>query len=173
MNLVQLIGRQFRLKRELVEAYSALPWNTGRIERLTEELAANEQQTVAARTATARVARPSRSMAVTTSCGDDPSSTHAWLGTFAARLMQLCPTMGPGSAVRHAVRSIHDAAGLDPRRAAELLVTNQLDSRPVAVPRADHSTRYEVMFGRSGTPRSGRPVVVAADQPGQAQRACA
>lgn len=131
MNLVQLTGRQFRLKRELACAYSELPWNTGRIERLTGELAATELQLAAARAAAA--AKPSIPVAATVAVRDTPPSTHAWLGSFAGRLLQLRPSMSIGSAVRYAVMSIHHAAGLDPRRAAELLVVDGLAStRPRA-----------------------------------------
>ena len=40
MNIEQQIGRYSRLKDELVVAYSSLPWNMGRIERLNHDLAA-------------------------------------------------------------------------------------------------------------------------------------
>lgn len=126
MNLVQLTGRQFRLKRELACAYSQLPWNIGRIERLTDELAATEVQLAAARAAAA--AKPSVPVAAPVPARGTPPSTHAWLGSFAGRLLQLRPSMSIGSAVRYAVMSIHVAAGLDPRRAAELLVVDGLAS---------------------------------------------
>ena len=45
--------------------------------------------------------------------------THSWLAGFAARLMQLRPQIGVGRAVAYAVASIHNAADVDPRRAAE------------------------------------------------------
>jgi len=128
MNLVQLTGRQFRLKRELAFAYSELPWNTGRIERLTDELAATEIQLAAARAAAA--AKPSTPAAPAVPARGTSPSTHAWLGSFAGRLLQLRPSMSIGSAVRYAVMSIHHAAGLDPRRAAELLVVDGLSSTP-------------------------------------------
>jgi hypothetical protein len=49
-----------------------------------------------------------------------PPSSHAWLASFAARLMQLLPKMSAGTAVRCAVASIHHAATTEPRRAAEI-----------------------------------------------------
>jgi hypothetical protein len=122
MNLDQLTGRQFRLKRELALAYSELPWNTGRIDRLHDELALTEAQISAAREAAA--AKPNVPVVPSAPALDNPPSTHAWLGSFAGRLLQLRPSMSIGSAVRYAVMSIHHAAGLDPRRAAELLVVD-------------------------------------------------
>jgi hypothetical protein len=47
MNLEQLIGRHFRLQRELGIAYSTVPWHTGRIDRLANELAATEREIAA------------------------------------------------------------------------------------------------------------------------------
>ena len=35
MDLEQLTGWYFRLKHELATAYSAVPWNSGRVDRLT------------------------------------------------------------------------------------------------------------------------------------------
>lgn len=42
MNLDQSIGQYLRLKQELALAYSVLPWNDGRINRLTVDLACAE-----------------------------------------------------------------------------------------------------------------------------------
>jgi hypothetical protein len=47
MSLEQLIGRHFRLQRELGIAYSTVPWHTGRIDRLANELAATEREIAA------------------------------------------------------------------------------------------------------------------------------
>jgi|KBSMisStandDraft_5_1062788.scaffolds.fasta_scaffold2892380_1 hypothetical protein len=47
MNLEQLIGRHFRLQQELGIAYSTVPWHTGRIDRLTNDLAATEREIAA------------------------------------------------------------------------------------------------------------------------------
>jgi len=47
MNLEQLMGRYFRLRQELSIAYNAHPWQTGRIDRLTTELASTERDIVA------------------------------------------------------------------------------------------------------------------------------
>jgi|KBSMisStandDraft_5_1062788.scaffolds.fasta_scaffold438797_1 hypothetical protein len=49
MNLEQLMGRYFRLKQELAIAYRSNPWQTARLDRLADDLAATEQQIVAAR----------------------------------------------------------------------------------------------------------------------------
>ena len=38
MNLDQSIGQYLRLKQELGRAYSTLPWNNGRLNRLTVDL---------------------------------------------------------------------------------------------------------------------------------------
>ena len=48
MDLEQMMGRYLRLKRELSAAYDALPWNTARIDRLANELAATERDLAAA-----------------------------------------------------------------------------------------------------------------------------
>ncbi len=47
MNLEQLTGRYFRLKQEIAIAYGAVPWNIGRLDRLTHELAATEREIAA------------------------------------------------------------------------------------------------------------------------------
>ncbi len=47
MNVEQLIGRCSRLKQELLIAYGASPPNDGRIERLSDELAAAEREMAA------------------------------------------------------------------------------------------------------------------------------
>jgi hypothetical protein len=84
---------------------------------------------------------------------DNPNhSTHAWVGGFAGRLMQLRPHVGIGSAVNYAVLSIHHAADLDPHRAAEIfLLANPMTeaskprraTRPVEPP----SAKYRALFG--------------------------
>jgi hypothetical protein len=48
MSVDQLTGRYFRLRNELAVAYSSVPWNTGHIDRLTNELAAIELEIAAA-----------------------------------------------------------------------------------------------------------------------------
>ncbi|MEP7297494.1 MAG: hypothetical protein ABI702_15015 [Burkholderiales bacterium] len=52
----------------------------------------------------------------------DNTSSHSWIAKFAARLMQLRPQSSIGAAVSCAVRSIHHAGSIDPRRAAEIFV---------------------------------------------------
>ena len=52
MNLEQLIGRYLRLKEELGVAYSAVPWNVRRIDRLAREIAATEHAIRALRSST-------------------------------------------------------------------------------------------------------------------------
>jgi len=47
MNIEQLTGRYFRLRNELAAAYGLVPWNTGHIDRLTDELAETERQMAA------------------------------------------------------------------------------------------------------------------------------
>lgn len=47
MDFVQLTGRCYRLKQELAIAYSEVPWHTGRIERLTHDLAETEREIAA------------------------------------------------------------------------------------------------------------------------------
>ncbi len=43
MDLEQLMGRYFRLKQELVAAYREQPWHGGRVDRLTNDLAATSR----------------------------------------------------------------------------------------------------------------------------------
>ena len=47
MELEQLMGRYFRLKQELTQAYKAQPWHSGRIDRLADDLAAAEREIAA------------------------------------------------------------------------------------------------------------------------------
>ena len=47
MNLEQLTGRYRRLKQELSIAYAAQPWQTGLIDRLTNDLASTERDIAA------------------------------------------------------------------------------------------------------------------------------
>ncbi len=49
MHLDQLIQRHFQLRQELTIAYKATPWQTGRIDRLADEIARTESQIVASR----------------------------------------------------------------------------------------------------------------------------
>jgi hypothetical protein len=44
MNLEQLTGRYHRLKHELSIAYAAQPWQIGRIDRLTDDIASTERE---------------------------------------------------------------------------------------------------------------------------------
>ena len=83
---------------------------------------------------------------------DNNHSTHSWVGSFAARLMQLRPHLGVGAAVNYAVLSIHHAADIDPHRAAEIFVlANPMNtpgqkshaSRPAEPP----SAKYRALFG--------------------------
>jgi len=45
--------------------------------------------------------------------------SHAWLGKFASRLLELRPRGSAISAMRCAVSTFHDAGDLDPRKAAD------------------------------------------------------
>ena len=47
MTIEHLIGRHFRLQQELAIAYSEVPWNTGHINRLTDEMARTEREIAA------------------------------------------------------------------------------------------------------------------------------
>jgi hypothetical protein len=51
MELMQLTGKHLRLQWELEAAYSKLPWETARIDRLTNDLAVTERQIAALRSA--------------------------------------------------------------------------------------------------------------------------
>ena len=44
MNSDQLTGRYWRLQHELSVAYGSVPWNTGHIDRLIDELSATERE---------------------------------------------------------------------------------------------------------------------------------
>lgn len=57
MNIEQLAGRCLRLRQELAVAYSSVPWNTGLIDRLTDELAATERGMAAASLGYVRVVK--------------------------------------------------------------------------------------------------------------------
>ena len=48
MSIDQLSGRYFRLRQELAITYCSLPWNTGQIDRLTDDLAVTEREIAAA-----------------------------------------------------------------------------------------------------------------------------
>ena len=175
MNLEQLTGRHIRLRRKLLSTYRALPRNTGRIARLTHELAATERMISMARAAMGAATgsrqsgnrsrtnvanaptprgqrRDGARFAPTIPCMENKHSSHQWLGRFAGRLLQLRPSMHVGMAVQQAVMSIHDAADLDPHRAAELLVlatpnAEAVVERSAARPTVTHASRYQAMFG--------------------------
>lgn len=79
-------------------------------------------------------------------------STHTWIGSFAARLVQLRPVLSIGSAVQYAVMSIHHAADLDPGRAAEIFVisnpmSGSIKQRRAEQPAESHAARYRNLFG--------------------------
>ena len=90
-------------------------------------------------------------------------STHSWLGGFTERLVQLRPTLNVATAVQYAVMSIHYAAELDPRRAAEIVLSNPaseaVKKRRAARARESQATRYQTLFGSHfglSASRSGR-----------------
>ena len=141
MTLAQLTGRHFRLRQELALAYSSLPWNTRRIDRLSKDIACTDRDIAGARAGDAVDVQPVLS----------PHSSHAWLAMFAAHLIQLRPSMNSASAVRHAVACFHHAEDLDPRFAAELLVAGDPFVKPAPAGsmqnrREQQSARYEAMF---------------------------
>jgi hypothetical protein len=70
---------------------------------------------------------------------ENQRTSHSWLSAFADRLMQLRPSMSAEQAVRRAVASIHEAAGLDPSIAADIFA---LARSPEA-----HTKRYRELFG--------------------------
>lgn len=79
-------------------------------------------------------------------------STHTWIGSFAARLVQLRPVLSIGSAVQYAVMSIHYASDLDPQRAAEIFVisnpmSDSIKQRRAEQPVESHAARYRNLFG--------------------------
>jgi hypothetical protein len=79
----------------------------------------------------------------------DQHSTHSWLGSFAGRLIQLRPHISVGGAVTCAVSSIHYAADIDPRRAAELFVianpVTKTIRRARAAPKDRSAAAYRVL----------------------------
>jgi hypothetical protein len=154
MNLVQLAGRHSRLNGELVIALDDVPRNTGRIDRLRHELASTARELAALR---ATKAVTQSTAARTTPHQEQRHDTHLWLGSFAGRLLQLHPSMSVGSAVRCAVLSIHHAAALEPRRAAELLLMTTPVPAPVARPnkaarRQVRVSRLQSLFGHRHSP---------------------
>jgi len=56
VDIEQLAGRYRRLSQELAVAYGSVPWNIGRIDRLTHDLVATEREI---RAATAKYLRHS------------------------------------------------------------------------------------------------------------------
>jgi hypothetical protein len=134
------------LKDELAAARRETPRNPGRIDRLTQEIAATERLL-----ATLCTAVPTPAPPASTPVAGGQRPTHAWIGRFAGRLMQLRPAIGLTSAVRYAVMSIHHAAELDPSRAAELLVMADPVARPVdgprvGAPRETHPSSRDTLF---------------------------
>lgn len=79
--------------------------------------------------------------------------THSWIGSFADRLAELRPSLSLGSAVQYAVMSIHYAADLEPRRAAEVFVMSNPLSDTIkrqqrsARPTPSRAARYRNLFG--------------------------
>jgi hypothetical protein len=73
MTLDQLTGRYFRLRRELAAAYSVVPWNTGRIARVTNDLAVTEREITVCGAAAPRPMRKTQTPRGT----DDRASTPA------------------------------------------------------------------------------------------------
>ncbi|HWI10506.1 MAG TPA: hypothetical protein VNU48_04185 [Burkholderiaceae bacterium] len=63
MDLEQLMGRYFRLKQELAIAYKAQPWQSGRIDRLADDLAATERDIAAMQPADEQYSDPTMSFA--------------------------------------------------------------------------------------------------------------
>ncbi len=63
MDLEQLMGRYFRLKQELAIAYKAQPWQSGRIDRLADELAATEREIARLQPADEQYSEPMMSVA--------------------------------------------------------------------------------------------------------------
>ena len=47
MDLEQLMGRYFRLKQELAQAYREQPWHGARIDRLADDVTATEREIAA------------------------------------------------------------------------------------------------------------------------------
>jgi hypothetical protein len=81
--------------------------------------------------------------------------THSWLGSFAARLIQLRPQTSIGSAVSCAVSSIHHAADMDPCLAAEIFVQMNNPDPRLSSPGARYRALLRAVM-RSTTHRSDR-----------------
>ena len=73
MSIDQLIGRYFRLQQELAAASGSLPWNTGHIDRLTDELSTTERELSAAAAQTPVYA----TLTATAFAGQVKGSAHA------------------------------------------------------------------------------------------------
>ena len=55
-------------------------------------------------------------------------TSHAWISSFAVRLMQLRPGLHAGPAIHLAVQSHEMAHGMQPHLAAEKFATNRADA---------------------------------------------
>ena len=62
-HLEQLMGRYFRLKQELAQAYREKPWHGARIDRLADDLAATEREIAAQQPSNAHYGDPMLGMA--------------------------------------------------------------------------------------------------------------
>ena len=129
MNLPELTGRHFRLRRGPAAAYSPRPWNIEHNDRAAREPCA------------APISAPELTA----------QSSHEWLGLFSVHLMQLRPSMSASSAMQYALMSIRHAMDFHPEHAAELLVAVEPSDTPVTprsvdAQREPPSARYEAMF---------------------------
>lgn len=57
---------------------------------------------------------------------DRPKTSHSWISAFAARLMQLEPSLPPGTAIQLAVHNHEFAQTLSPELAAHEFVNSQI-----------------------------------------------
>ena len=93
------------------------------------------------------------------SCKD--STSHAWIGVFAARLLQHWPRAGIGWTVKFAVAHYHHLSSVDPTEAADifiaqLILQSKLNGSTLprlaveTAPASAASTPYRLMFRKGG-----------------------
>ena len=76
------------------------------------------------------------------------ATSHAWIGGFAARLMQLKPGLHPGSAIHLAVQNHEVAQRMQPQMAAEEFAVRQVGA-------LDRIVAMSPTFARYASPQRG------------------
>jgi hypothetical protein len=93
------------------------------------------------------VVAPVRSERPATVSVDFFSGSNPWIGTFAAHLRKLEPSLNATYAVQCAVANIHQAGHLPPKEAANVVAGDRARPEELAA-HTEHSGRYRVMFAK-------------------------